>query len=143
MSSADTFFLTADERRLFHALPREVRTPWEESLIDEVLTAYETPADLRSRRQSMPFNRYPELKNLIEKIDASVPADELSFDALPAEAVPLLLAAIGAAGVSAVIEALLKDDTAIRSSDDLEGVAALSRARHQMLEDNVEAGEAL
>ena len=133
----DLLHLTADERPLFDALPDDVKGAWEGKLAEETLDAYETPEQLAVRLSV--FDDQPEVKRAVDAVFAALKdgasPDAVELPDMPEEVVPRVLFALGAGGMSALLQILLRSATA----DSLEGIAALSQARHLLLEQNAAA----
>ncbi len=128
-----TLYLTADETRLFGKnVSAALRKSWQDSVREEALDTYETEEQLQTRMQSVSYGQFPQVKALAEKAAAQKSLDGLSLQDIPPQAMPVLLHSIGACGVSALIE-LSFQDPALIDDNALEGIAGLSRARHQML----------
>ena len=135
-------YFTADEKRLFDTLPNDVKKGWEGSVEIETIDAYETVAELQGRMAHTSYDKYPAAKALADKARRAVERGEglreISFLDLPSEALPVFFYSIGACGVSAMIELSLQDAEKLRMSG-MEGVEALSRIRHHLLQQNSSA----
>lgn len=128
----NTLYLTAVEREIFAALPKDVIAEW--NLEPETGAAYETSDVLRVRAGMARFDSYPELLALTAQAATSgKPIDAGVLAHVPESVLPELYFTIGACGLSAVIPVLL---TQVKTDDDLEGVAGLSVARHDILRTN-------
>lgn len=112
---------------------------WEKFIKMETFTAYETPAQIDARMRAVSYKKYPAVQNKIDAYIADMKAGkqvELSFDDFPEEALSSFLFSIGASGISALIDLYLHDPTVQDHPEIMEGIAALTRARHGILEKN-------
>lgn len=131
-----TVYLVKEEMTL---LSPALKKQWEKSLKPEALTAYETPEQIDARMKAVNYSKYPKLQ---KKIDACLAAmqegkqTEMSFEDFPEEAISSFLYSIGASGISAYIDLFLSSKKMQGSDAAMQGVAALSRARHRILEKN-------
>lgn len=131
-------YLTADEKTLFDALPKDVRQSWEGRVAVENLTNYETKEQLMERMKTADYSKYPEVKTFIGKLTSNMisgkPLTEFNFDDFPNEALPLFLYTLGATGMTALMNLSLQE--AALTPDGLEGTALLSAARRNLLASN-------
>ena len=74
------------------------------------------------------------LEKAVQQLSEGKGIDSVSLDDFPEDAVPSFLYSIGACGTSALIEMILQKKGL--TDEDMEGVAALSRARHRILQIN-------
>lgn len=136
----DTFFhLTAEERqKIFERVPAKLKSAWEKKVLEETIDAYETPEELKRRMETPAFDKYPEAKAFAEKVAKKMEAggsiDDVPFSDFPKEAIPTLLYNLGACGVTALMELAFQQPEL--DEDVLEDMAALSRARHRILQIN-------
>lgn len=133
----DTTFYIVDEELAL--LTPENKKAWAGQLKKETLTAYETPEQLDARMKSVNYDKYPELRAQIDAFAREVQSGKmptLSFSNFPEEAIDSFLFSIGASGISAFIDLYLRQKEVVESTGAMEAVAALSRARHKILEKN-------
>ncbi len=133
----DTTFYIVDEE-LALLLPA-TRKAWENKLKRETITAYETPPQISARMKAVSYKRFPELQEKIDQYVADMQkgkATDFSLEDFPEEAVDSFLYSIGASGISAFIDMYLRSPDAQGNAEIMEAVAALSRARHTILEKN-------
>lgn len=130
-----TLYLRPVERKLFEELPTDLR---ETCLVEEEgLASYERPSELVVRMRLVASDAHPEVRDFVlrmlkalqrgEEIDPEVLGD------LPHDSLPVVYFGMGALGLSALIESVLPS---VESAEDLEGLAALTKARHLLLEAN-------
>jgi hypothetical protein len=138
----DLLFLTPGERtHLFSKLPVSVQDAWKDRLREETLESYEPPEELRQRAKESAFSDHPGVKAMFEKMAKHMeegkpgnPFDAIALDDFPEDAMPSFLFMIGACGTEFFIESLLREPGL--TDEDMTNIAALSRARHQMLQMN-------
>ena len=131
-----TFYIVAEELAL---LPPEVKKAWRSRMQKESLTAYETPEQIDARMSSASYEKYPALQQQINGYVAAFKRGEspvVTFTDFPEEAVDTFLFSIGASGISMLIDLYLRQQSVLESPNMMESVAALSRARHKILEKN-------
>ena len=117
----------------------EAWTAWAKRIKKETLTAYETPAQIDARMKAVNYSKYPKLKAKIDGYVADIKAGkkpDVSFEDFPEEAIGSFLYSIGASGISFYLHLYLSDKTVYQNNDVMESIAALSRARHRILEKN-------
>ncbi len=128
-----TLYLTPFEQKLVRS---DLLKEWKWTLSDETLQSYETTDELDARLKLLSKSRNVELERLSQKISAKLDMGE-SLENLPEdvsdEAFTLMLFGIGAMGMTALIEILSRD---AKSQDDLFNMAALTAARHALLQAN-------
>ncbi len=132
----DTFYIVDEELAL---LTPAAKKAWENRLKKETLTAYETPAQIDARMKAVNYAQYPELQKQIDGYVSAIKAGKapkLEFNNFPEEAVGSFLFSIGASGMSFYIHLYLQDKKTQENAEVMEAVAALSRARHTMLQKN-------
>ena len=126
--------LMAKEKAVFEALPDSVQEGW--SVIDETLDCFESERQIVMRYRLADFSAYPQVGVMVERIvNGESPAD-VSLNDLPDGVQKELYFTMGARGVNSLIQTLLPD---VNSDDELAALAALSAARHELLEINASA----
>ena len=132
----DTLYLTAHEKELIQSLPAELQVSFEL----EELEAYETEEQLDIRMTMLAERDHLTLHEFLDGFRSAMEQEaeiDLSFmQRFPNALIPELLFAMGAIGISAIIECVLPDAQTERH---IEGVAALSSFRHRILEANAAA----
>jgi len=131
--------LTADEKtHIFDKLPEPLRKKWESRLEIETLESFESVEELKSRLEKLSFDEYPDAVKVGEKaLKAAMKGKALkAMDAkkFPQEAMPRFFHAIGACGISAMMQAAMQGEDVDNTT--LESVAGLSLIRHVILQDN-------
>ena len=132
-------FLTVDERKeIFERLEAGMKKAWEKSVREENIDAYESMEELQKRLSEADLGQFPGVEAALEKaikqLAEGKKLEDVSLDDFPADAIPSFLYSIGACGTSALLEMILQEKGL--SDEDLEGAAALSRARHRILQIN-------
>ncbi len=129
--------LTADEQKLFEALPAAVKAVFKKRIETEIIDAYETEAELKERLRNASFTSDPRARLLAEKVmhklARSENLDDLSLDELPEQVLSSVLYGMGAVGISAIIELMLAD---AKNTETVEAIGLLSRARNKVLRAN-------
>lgn len=135
-----TLYLTPFEQKLVRS---DLLQEWKWTLADEALQAYESPEELDMRMRLLSRGSNAELEKLSKKITAKMDLgqelEKLMPEDVSDEAFTMLLFGIGALGMTALIEILGRD---AKSQDDLFSMAALTIARHALLEANTAQGVA-
>ncbi|HRH94141.1 MAG TPA: hypothetical protein PKV72_06460 [Candidatus Peribacteria bacterium] len=135
-----TLYLTPFEQKLVRS---DLLKEWKWTLGTETLQSYETPEELDQRMKLLSRGNNAELEKLAKKITAKLDLgqelDKLMPEDVSDEAFTMLLFGIGALGMTALIEILGRD---AKSQDDLFNMAALTAARHALLEANTAQGAA-
>ena len=127
----NTLHLTTDERRAFDALPAALREGWE--TVEETGTAYESDEALRIRAYMSSLGDLPHVKAILDEARAGRITDLSGLQDIPERHQKELFFTIGATGLSFIIAGSLKTAT---TDDDIEGIAWLSKIRHELLENN-------
>lgn len=135
-----TLYLTPFEQKLVRS---DLLQEWKWTLASETLQSYESPEELDQRMKLLSRGNNAELEKLSKKITAKLDLGEELGKLMPEdvsdEALTMLLFGIGALGMTALIEILGRD---AKSQDDLFNMAALTAARHALLEANTAQGAA-
>ncbi len=136
---ASLLFLTGEERaNIVPALPAEIRSAWEANLREEVIDAYETTEELEKRMAQSQLGKSPAVQALIKDVSDHMAEgksiENISIAGIPDDLVPDFLYSIGASGVSALLQMMLQSPKL--KPKDMESIAALSRARHRILQIN-------
>ncbi len=130
-----TLYLTPFEKKIVRS---DLLQEWKWTLKDETLQSYESPSELDVRMKLLARGKNAELEKLVEKINAKLDLgeelDSLIPEGVSDEAFTMLLFGIGALGMTALIEILAHD---AKSQDDLFNMAAITGARHALLEANM------
>lgn len=132
-------YLNAAEMALFKTLPASVQSAWVSRVKEEILTAYETPQQMEARMKAVNYDKYPEAKALIEQCAQQMKAGkapDVSMANFPEQAIDAFLFALGASGISFLMESLMQDPKVAENAEAMAGIAALSRVRHETLDAN-------
>lgn len=134
----NTLHLTMAERVHFDALPERITKDWAPRVQQEELTAYESAEVIKVRMEMLPLDEYPEMQNVvngyIEQAEADEPLSDMSFlREFPQELLPEFLFAVGAVGITALVEASLQEQPDDKA---MEYLALLTEFRHRILEAN-------
>jgi hypothetical protein len=137
------FYVTSEERSAFAKLPEHLVSAWQGRLVDERLDAYESAEELADRMRSPHIAEVPGMAALIAKAKAESdagrnPLDSLKLKDLPKAALPHVLYALGATGLTVMIGTSLLEGDKLDSSA-MEGISALTRVRHSILSQNAAA----
>lgn len=131
MSPSPVLYLTQDEKKIFENLSEALREGWK--IQDETINAYETDEQLAVRVSMADTDRWPELKKLMQEMKEGKEVNVTDIKSIPESAMPELLFTIGARGVTMLIYALMQK---AKDDQDIEGLAAFSMLRHDLLETN-------
>jgi hypothetical protein len=123
--------LTKEEQALLTKLSPNVQALFSGRVESETLESYESEEELVERLSKASYDKYPEVKAMLEKFTKSGDVNDFSFDTLSDGALDVLLFSIGACGISALIEISLQSDSL--DKDAAEALATLSVARHRVL----------
>ena len=130
-----TLILRAAEQELAEKLPDSLKDTY--LIEEESLTSYERPTDLVVRMRLVASDSHPEVRDVVlGMLDTLQKGGEIQpdvLDAIPHESLPIVYFGMGALGLCALIEALIPS---IETQEDLEGIAALTKVRHLLLESN-------
>ena len=126
-----TLYLTMVEKALFQKLPKELREGW--AVVDQPVKAFETDAQLAVRANMMELDAFPELRKAVEGMRAGKKPDLKSIKGIPEAALGEVLFALGARGISILLQHLLADAT---EDKHLEAVAGFSFARKDIIDAN-------
>ncbi len=134
MADRNTLYLTAEERRQFDALPKELREGW--ALQDETITFADSPEKLQIRLSLMRLHD-PRLREFQEQVRAVQTVEQLtalmektSLAEMSQGDLAELFFAMGPHAISAILGKLIAD---AKTDADLETVAALSTLRNTLL----------
>lgn len=129
-----SLYLTPFEQKLLRS---DLLQEWKWELKEEKLEACETPAELDKRMKLLARGKNPQMEKLVQKINAKLDLGEklteLTPEGVSDDAFALLLFGIGALGMTALVELLLRD---AKSQDDLFDIAAITNARHALMKAN-------
>lgn len=123
--------LTKEEQMLLTKLSPDVQALFKGRVESETLDSYESEEELVERLTKSSYEKYPEVKTMLQKFLDSGDVNDFSFDDLSDGALDVLLFSIGACGISALIEISLQSD--ILDQEGAEAVATLATARHRVL----------
>jgi hypothetical protein len=126
-----TLYLRPEERKIFEKLPEPLRDGW--VVREETLQSFESPRQIQMRLHLADFRGEPALEKVTQCFRKGGDLSKLSLAALPTDAQSELYFAIGARGVTILVEGLLRK---IRSDDDLLALSLLTSVRHKLLELN-------
>ena len=99
-------------------------------IAEETQTAYETSEELAARASLVSLDRYPAFASALATIQAGDMPESFSWESLPTEVWDDLFFAMGARGISLLVQGTLPD---ARTADDLSSIADLTTMRHQLL----------
>ncbi len=123
--------LTSPEAAVFSALPDTLREGW--TIEEEILSTYETLAELQIRYSLADFTFHPEMQKLAERIVNGESPDTMSLEGLSPDVQSEIFFVLGARGTDVMIHSLLPE---ISTDEDVELLAVLSTIRHKHLELN-------
>jgi len=123
--------LTKDEQKLFDALSDSLKEGWE--VHDETLTAFESDDVLRIRLSMARLSKFPPTERIIKDVQGGKMPTPDMLDEIPEDILPTFFFTIGAKGVAAMMWILLQK---IKDDEDIQGLAALSLIRHDILATN-------
>lgn len=123
--------LTKEEQALLTKLAPNVQALFKDRIESEVLESYESEEELVDRLSKTSYDKYPEVKAMLDKLMTSGNLEEFDLEAMPDGALDVLLFSIGACGISALVELSLQDTEL--DADAAEAIAALTKARHRVL----------
>ncbi|HRH93515.1 MAG TPA: hypothetical protein PKV72_03200 [Candidatus Peribacteria bacterium] len=123
--------LTKEEQALLTKLAPNVQALFKDRVESEVLDSYESEEELVDRLSKTSYDKYPEVKAMLDKLMTSGNLDDFDMEAMPDGALDVLLFSIGACGISALVELSLQDTEL--DADAAEAIAALTKARHRVL----------
>lgn len=133
----DTTFYIADEE--LARLSPAAKKAWAKRLKKETFTAYETPQQIDARMKAVTYDKFPAFKKKLQQhmdaLKAGKPSP-VTMDDFPQEAMGSFLYSIGASGISFYIDMFLRAPEIQNNAEAMEALAALSRARHKILEKN-------
>ncbi len=136
MPTDNTLYLVAEEIELFQKLPADMTKKWKPALKTETIDAYEDAETIKKNIQQSRF----EMPGMQEFMRKSAVGDKTAKVPDPTkiseESWAEYFATIGASGASALIQIWLQSDE--MSAEQLDGVAAVSRIRHEILKSNLE-----
>lgn len=129
-------YLTSAERKLYDALPAELRNAWSGSVEIETGDAWETPQELQERLQTAPLHRFPKVAAYAQRAWLALKSgrnlEPLAND-LPPESLPILLHLMGATGLSKLMEQMF---FSIKTVHEIDTLAHFSDVRHMLLSTN-------
>lgn len=131
-------YLASHELIHFNKIPEAIRSEWGGETEEESSSAYETAEVIQTRMKMLPVSEHPEMQGLIdgfiEQSESAEPFTDMSYlKKFPEALLPDFLFAIGAIGISALIEAALQEEI---DSEGLKNLSFLSLFRHKILEAN-------
>ncbi|MFA5800023.1 MAG: hypothetical protein WC840_03635 [Candidatus Peribacteraceae bacterium] len=124
----DSLYLTAEEKKLFDALPETLREGWK--VVEEERGTYESDDELLLRRKMASFKDFPQVTMLVDRLQKGDKPETLSLEGIPESILSELCFTIGARGLSVLTGRLLLD---AKTDADMEGLVGLSQFRHEML----------
>ncbi len=127
-------YLRSGEIKLFRNLSAELRGSWEEKIVEESIDAYESEGELAAKMSSAPFLKDPRYTSWAKKHSTGVQTGDSLLSDFPEDLLPAFFECVGACGLCAMIEAALGNGKV--TDDVLNGIAALSVLRHQILTKN-------
>lgn len=135
--AAPTLHLRPEEKKLFDALPAELKEGWKISA--EKLQAEERPEELKMRRLMFRVED-PQAKQILGKMETAKFQGNLqelyaASRPLPKATMFEVFFTLGVKALSAMLRGLL--ETA-KTDEDLQGVMELSAVRHALMESNAE-----
>lgn len=129
-----TLFLTAAEKKLFDALPKEVKGEW--TVEEERMTFEDSPEKRQVRLRNMQL-KHPKLASLRNRAKSLKSSDEfqklseeIDFNAVSEDDLMELYFAMGPNILSEIIGMTLSN---VKTSDGFLGVVALTAIRHSLL----------
>ena len=131
-----SLYLTAHEQSLYDNLQEDYKLAWDSYLSNEEEDAFETEHQSRYRLGMLKLEDMPEVQLLYKQVGSAIKEHDLTsvrFGELSPKVLQLFFSAIGANGVSALIEVGIQK---VESLTDLEAIACLSRIRHGLLKSN-------
>ncbi len=134
-----TLFLNAEEMAVFRKMPVAVQSAWKSHVKSETLTSYETSEQMDARMRAVNYDKYPKAKAIIDACFEQMKAGKtpnVSMEDFPENALDAFLFALGASGISFLMESLMCDPKVVVNTEAMEGIAALSRVRHDTLDAN-------
>ncbi len=130
-------YLTEFEQKLLQTLHPSLFAAGKQSFVTETTDAYETPADLDSRMRILAQGEYPEIKKLadhvVAKLERGTSMEKFLPEDISDEALMLILFGIGALGMTAIIEFMIRD---AHNEQQLQDIAEVTKARRMLLETN-------
>lgn len=133
----DNLLLTASEKDLYENVAQEIKDAWGGIAGEEILTSFETPEQSAYRLRNNSFKSSPGVTRVTDQIKKKAEAGEdlggIDLSYLSEEDLIGVYSCLGANGVSALIEAGLKE---VESIDDLDSIAYLSQVRNGLLKSN-------
>ena len=131
-----TVYLTQEEQELLQKQPKGVQDLFKGRMKPEILTSYETEDELVERMSKANYDRYPEVKQIVEKFGKSGSVEDVALDTLSDGALDVLLFSIGACGICAILETSLQQSDIDIDADAVDAFAALTAARQRILKVN-------
>ncbi len=128
-------YLTKAEIQLFKKLPAKVRAEWEKCIEEEKYHAFESPEEILRRLSVVDYAEVKGMEKFLKSADKHLEGGgdiaSLPFDQIPDDALPRMLHAIGASGMTAMIGMGLQSKEV--NDDDLHGIATMSAMRRVVL----------
>ncbi|OGJ72007.1 hypothetical protein A2454_05430 [Candidatus Peribacteria bacterium RIFOXYC2_FULL_55_14] len=133
-----TLYLRPSERELLEKLPSALAGAC--AVEDEELTSFESTSELVVRMRLVASDAHPEVRDFVlgvlHDLQRGKEINPKALARLPHESLPVVYFGMGALGLCALIEVLFPS---VRSREDLEGLAGLTKVRHLLLEANASA----
>jgi hypothetical protein len=126
-----TLFLTASERDRFEALPAMLREGW--TVEEEMKPVFETDYELMIRASMADVSVYPELQTILDAARRGEKIDLSSLVEMPDSVIPEVLFAIGARGITVLMDELFANTS---TDEDIQSLASFSTFRHDILRAN-------
>lgn len=123
--------LTPAEQATYNALQDSLKEGW--TVTEESLNCYESERQIVMRHRLADFTAYPQVAVMVERIVSGEEVEHISLSDLPDGVQKEIYFTMGARGVNALMQTLLKE---ITTDEDVVALAALSAARHKLLEIN-------
>ena len=127
----NTLTLTLVEQALFQKLPEKLRDGW--IVEDQPVMAFETDEQLSVRANMMELDAFPELQEVIRAMREGKKLSLKHIKSIPEAALGEILFALGARGISVLMQHLLADAA---EDKHLEAVAGFSQMRKDIIEAN-------
>lgn len=130
-------YLRSGEMTLFNALPKSIQAEWQGKVVEESIDAYESEDQLATKMNGAPFVNDERYKAWAAKHSSGVQTSDSLLSDFPGDLFPSFFECIGACGLCAMIEMALGNGKL--DDEAMNGVAALSVLRHQILTKNAVA----
>ncbi|NOS67265.1 MAG: hypothetical protein HOO67_02775 [Candidatus Peribacteraceae bacterium] len=125
-------YLRSNEKKMFDALPSELRQKWESKIVEETADNFETPEELEVRVAR--YSKNPTLAPFLEEANGRLQKGEdlgSVLGSMPEKALKVFIDAIGNSGICALIEIAFLSGKVDEAA--LTGIATLSDIRHRQM----------